>query len=370
MSLKKILFITNKFPPASCGVGDYTYKLAQELIQQGQDVDILCSCNSKIIDRIDDFKEEGIKVWPIVKSWNKSGLNALVEDFSTTKYDWVSLQYVPFSFQAKGIPLGLAQGLKFLFPNVKWNIMFHELWVGKVSNASLRLKIQGYIQRTLIKNMIAILKPEVVHSHSEIYIYQLTQIDVAAKKLPLFSNIERHQSQGETVRDTEKVVFSIFGGIINGAPVQEFIADLNTLFSQERNKKIRFNFIGSNGGHINVWINELERHGISYDISGFLPEDKVSELLEQSDYGITTTPYLLTEKSGAVAAMKQHRLKIICVARNWQLPNFDKSKIEGRMIKEFQKGHLNEVFSTDWGFLDYRDVNEIGLQFVNDLNKK
>lgn len=370
MSFRTILFISNNFPPISCGVGDYTYKLSKALVKQGIEVSILCSSKPEIIASINAFKKEGIKVMPIVRAWNKNGLRSLIKDFRGKKYEWVSLQYVPFSFQPKGLPFGLTQGLNMLFPTTKWHIMFHELWVGKVSNPSLRFKILGYVQKLLIKNMLKALCPEVIHSHSEIYLFQLKNMGYASKKLSLFSNIDLNEFLSKKNQNSEHIVFTIFGGIINSAPVQDFLEELNELLQVDNNKKIKFNFLGNNGGNLNFWISELNRLGISYHIYGFLPENEISKILFNSDYGISTTPYLLTEKSGALAAMKQHGLRVICVSRNWQIPWFDRSQIKESLIKEYRKDNLSNILFTNWAISDYKDANTIALQLINDLDSE
>lgn len=368
MSVKHILFITNNFPPITCGVGDYTYKLAKALTQQSIRVSVLCAAKPEIVNSKAHFKKEGIDVFPLVKSWDKKGLSSLSDQFQNIDAEWVSLQYVPFSFHPKGVPLGLTKGLKLLFPKIKWEIMFHELWVGKVANATFRLKLHGYIQKFLIINMLKVLKPKVVHTHSEIYLFQLEKIGITSKKLTLFSNIDKNESFSIKKLDSNDVVFSIFGGIINGAPVVDFIEELNVLLHLEEGKKLKFNFLGNNGPNLNVWTRALRDLDISFEVHGFLSESKISEVLLQSDFGITTTPYLLTEKSGAVAAMKQHGLRILCVSRFWDLPLFDKSQINDNIIKEYKKGKLRSMLLREWNTSDYKDVNTVGTQLLKDLN--
>lgn len=64
----KILLISGSYPPESCGVGDYTYRLSQALISAGLDVE--CLRNSKwelrnthgILDAVDDVRADIIHI--------------------------------------------------------------------------------------------------------------------------------------------------------------------------------------------------------------------------------------------------------------------------------------------------------------------
>jgi glycosyltransferase involved in cell wall biosynthesis len=367
MSLKRILFITNNFPPVTCGVGDYTYKLAQELVKQGCEVSVLCSFKPEIKQNVKNLRLEGIEVFSLVKTWDNKGLNPLQSVFKDKQFDWVSLQYVPFSFEKRGLPLGLAKNLKMLFLSAKWHIMFHELWVGMYDYATLRLKLQGYAQKFLIKTMLIKLQPDVIHSHSEIYLSQLKKMGYAALKLPLFSNVSKN-SQIVKKEDKSYVLFTLFGGIKAGVPVSQFINELNTVFLNTGEKEIVFSFVGKNGQNIDIWIEELKALKIRYKIHGVLTEKEISQILKTSDYGITTTPYLLTEKSGGVAAMIQHGLKVISVSRDWSIKEVIKDEIKINGVKQYKKNNLNNIISSNWDQLVYENVKLISIRLMTDLN--
>jgi hypothetical protein len=42
----------------------------------------------------------------------------------------------------------------------------------------------------------------------------------------------------------------------------------------------------------------LDKHAISYEVLGIQSENVISQVLIDSDYGISTTPYFQTKKSG------------------------------------------------------------------------
>lgn len=61
----KIYFIVGSFPPMKCGVGDYTFNLANELSNFSNDVHVITS-NNVIIENENKLKIDNI----IVRDWS------------------------------------------------------------------------------------------------------------------------------------------------------------------------------------------------------------------------------------------------------------------------------------------------------------
>lgn len=104
----KILFICGSLEPGCDGVGDYTRRLAGELIRQGNEVQII-ALNDKNVTAVtyqvqeDDITSITCLRLPQNISWNYRMNEAGV--FSDAfNPGWLSLQYVPFAFQDKGLP--------------------------------------------------------------------------------------------------------------------------------------------------------------------------------------------------------------------------------------------------------------------------
>ncbi len=98
----KILFITNTFPPNICGVGDYTFFLCRQFVQNGDKCVVVCRRDDCQRDAI-----EGVSVHSVVEKWNKNAGNIVLDIIEKEKPDVISLQYVPHGFDAKGLPFGL-----------------------------------------------------------------------------------------------------------------------------------------------------------------------------------------------------------------------------------------------------------------------
>lgn len=368
--MKKILFITNNFPPISDGVGDYTYKLACALVSEGFEVSILCSNKISIINNNYVFKKDNITVYPIIDSWNRIEAEKGFKIFSNLKFDLISLQYVPFAFHKKGLPFFLSKNLKTLFPKSKWHIMFHELWVGMEDGAKTKSQLHGLIQQRIIKRMINVLKPNLINTHTLLYKYQLEKLGYKPLILPLFSNIIKSQNKNLN-KNTNKIIFSIFGTIHSGAPIDAFINDTILIFNNKNIPltNLYFVFIGNCGTSLSDWLKVLKQKNIEYKVTGKISQEEISKFLLNSNYGITTTPYLLVEKSGTVAAMLQHNLNVICVARPWAVKTFKTDFDENIIgVKKYDDGNLKKILNINENN-SYYDVLTITKQLIQQLNK-
>lgn len=369
-----ILFVTNNFPPVVDGVGDYTYKLSQALIKYGAEVSILCSNNPDIIKNKQVFKAEKIKVFPIIEAWDNQGVKAIENIFKNKKYDYISLQYVPFAFQKKGLPLHLSENLKKLFPTVNWHIMFHELWVGMEKGATIKSKLHGYMQKRLIHNMIKKLKPLLINTQCKLYKHQLGQLGYDTEILPLFSNILRDQTIPKPIEDEKekkKMVLAIFGSIHFGAPVASFVGELLDLLESDTNQfaNVKFVFIGNCGSFIEEWTSVLKKNDIEFEITGKLSEYNIGNYLRHVDFGITTTPYILVEKSGTVAAMLEHDLNVICVARPWNVSGYELDNFTSQIgVINYQYGILEKIINKTDSY-KHTSVLHIGKEFMDKLKK-
>jgi hypothetical protein len=362
----KILFLCGSLEPGKDGVGDYTRRLSGELIRQGHSASII-ALNDRHINAVIQTKQESdgtdISLLRLPsrlsnkERYEEAG--KLIADFNP---EWLSLQYVPYSFQKRGLPFGLAKQLKRIGKGRKWHIMFHELWVGMDKNDTIQLKTAGNLQRYIIKTIIKTIKPAIIHTNTKLYFNQLRILNISAKLLPLFGNIPVVFEKSK--HDNSTVIFIVFGGIHFGADIFEFSEWLCQL-QQTENKKVIVYFVGKNGNELSVWADGLKNQNIEYKIFGVQDELNISQLISQSDIGITTTPYLLTEKSGSVAAMREHQLPVICVAREWTPRNIDftfmhsvmewkpnlslenilKQKIESFSLQKITKQFINEIIN-------------------------
>lgn len=326
----KIIFICGSLEPGRDGVGDYTRRLACELIRQGNLIAVLAlydrSINGIIMGKQD---LEGVNIKVLRLGANESPVNRF---FYAQKWieklnpEWLSLQYVPFSFHNKGLPWSLAKKLKKLDAGRNWHIMFHELWIGMNKEDSIRHKILGGVQKHIIKKTIDVLVPRIIHTHTRLYRAQLDKMGYKSERLALFGNIPKiFQSE---VKSNDLINIAVFGGIHQGAKLQKWLKNL------PKTSKYEFHFIGNNGPEQARWIEILTKNNLDHQLYGWLGIGEISNILSKCQWGLTSTPYYLSEKSGSTAAMLEHNLIVFCIARKWKPRNIKfKALSNGAVIK-------------------------------------
>jgi len=368
----KILFFCGSAEPGKDGVGDYTRRLCGELLRTGHAVHILSLCDHKTISfSVENQKveESEVIVHRIPVSTSNNQRSKWTQDIlNEFQPDWISLQFVPYSFNPKGLPFWLPTFLKKLKGNHKWHIMFHELWLGMELNASLKSKIIGLLQRYIVSSFFLKLDVKAITTQTNLYQYKIFELGYNSQILPLFSNIIKNKENNveDTISEFE-LKFCIFGSIHYAAPVGKFIDELKQVLSVSKEKKdIKFVFIGHCGVAIEEWKRVLLANKIRFEITGFVTDLEISNLLSSCHYGISTTPYLLNQKSGSVAGMFDHQLPVLCVARNWEVKGFIQERFLN-LINYENKESINNLFNKKFIVLKDNNLECVGIKFLNVL---
>lgn len=356
-----IIFICGSAEPGKDGVGDYTRRLCGELIKTGHDAQIIALCDQEATSFIRTSQEvEGteILVNRISKSTNINQRRIWTQDILINfQPNWISLQFVPYSYNPKGLPFWLPSFLKKLKGNHKWHIMFHELWLGIDIESSFRHKCIGKLQQIIVKKIIKNINPYQINTQNQLYQFHLKSINLNSDILPIFGNIPVTGVKNLIKTQTQ---FVLFGTIHPGAPFEDFISDLLTNAHQFLHP-IKFVFIGKNGAELPTFTAILESQKISYYVLGIQSEDVISQVLINSDFGISTTPYFQTEKSGVYAAYREHQINTICISREWT-PT--KGQYIIPQIIKYEKNNLNLIPMN----VKLVDLNRIANQFINSIS--
>jgi hypothetical protein len=364
----KIIFLCGSIEPGKDGVGDYTRRLAGELIRQGHSCGIIAIMDKGVITTVEEVQESGITNVSVLRLPYSSGYNRNCTDakpwMDAFNPDWISLQYVPFSFHSRGLAFGLGKAIKQLTIGRKVHMMFHELWVGMNSESSVKVKVWGIVQRIMILSFTKNVNPSSVHTQTKLYQWQLSKLGLYSKLLPLFSNIEVFDSNIK-INNSNKFCFVLFGSIHSGAPIESF-ANSICEYTKKSGVVIEIVFIGRCGEEIQQWVSTCKSKKIKIEVLGELSSVEISEVLSKADIGITTTPFLLAEKSGTVAAMKEHGLPILCVSRAWNVKGFqfDYSAIG---IQLFEEEDLANYITNKSESKVVNSLSEISNQFLDSL---
>ncbi len=365
-----IVFICGSLEPGKDGVGDYTRRLAGELVRMGNNVFLLSIYDRFVTDLYEGhIMDTTTRLNCLRIPANYTFNQRVTYSRSFTKKcqpDWISLQYVPFSFHPKGLHIRLKSLLKNLNPGVKWHIMFHELWTGSQGANDLKTKIYGRLQKIIIRNLVRKFNFSVITTSIENY-----QKAIDFKQsflLPIFGNIPQLNYKIELKRNSGNLFrVIVFGTITNDLDLfNKQIIWLNSL-AHAAHKKMELFFIGNSGSNLthakaiaaNIIGDEL------INITGFLSEDVIASHLIAADFGISRADFEYYGKSGTTLSMLEYGLPVLL--KGERPLNIKESTVDkyfpqlyfpndsiGFDFREF-KFH-NGLFSTTTAFLDLLSV--------------
>lgn len=92
----KIMFLTGAFPPAKCGVGDYTSSLTNALAKKNVRVGVLTNTGSSV--------EGQCEVFPVVENWSIIEIGKIVRVITSWSPDIVHIQYPTQGYNKKIMP--------------------------------------------------------------------------------------------------------------------------------------------------------------------------------------------------------------------------------------------------------------------------
>ncbi|WP_299823010.1 hypothetical protein [uncultured Pontibacter sp.] len=376
--MMKIAFICGSLEPGCDGVGDYTRRLAGELIRQGHAATLIALCDihhhKSLATSQLDYEIEVPVLRLAAKLPVKERTVLAKEWISDFDPDFISLQYVPFAFHRKGLPFGLGTQLAIIGDGRPWHIMFHELWVGMDKEAPKKHFGWGLVQQRLIKGLILKLNPSGIHTQTQLYLAQLKKIGFNAAHLPLFSNIPVVQRNGslhareQSMGGKKRISLVLFASIQPGAPVKSFVQEVMQ-YAAKYDKKVALTFIGRCGAEQKVWTELCDAVGLKFDVLGEQSPEVISEVLSSATYGIATTPLAQIEKSGVVAAMHAHGLPVLCVARPWTPRGIKDLKLPAGII-EYKEGILERCFNGSNCNIVNNDLSKVAMQFLCSLSIK
>ena len=349
----KIIFLCGSLEPGRDGVGDYVRRLAGEMIRQGHQVSVVALNDQHLISEfIGTQSSEGfhLSVLRVPSIWSAKQrmkrVKGWINDFNP---ELLSLQFVIFSFDPNGLPFNLNKQLASISKSRTWHIMFHELWVGMATHSSFKHILWGWVQRVLIKSLVNTLKPRIIHTQTWLYQKQLANLGVDASFLPIFSNINILQNcnnldEQKLVRRDSHIKLVVFGSIHSYSQVEALVKEID-LFIKRSGLQVTLQAIGRCGPELERWIALWNSAGLSINVLGEQSSENISKVLKESTIGITTTALPMIQKSGTVAAMREHGLSVICIAKPWK-PRGIKVLDPPAGIYIFQEGILQECLET------------------------
>lgn len=311
----RILFLCSSIEIGNDGVGDYTTLICCDLVKKGHEVSIIALCDKYIkgtkVEKIvfeNSFYDTVRIATDVLQKQRFDLCQNIVSKFNP---DYISLQFVPYGFNKKGLPFWLAGFLNRLKGNHSWQFMIHELWIGRNSNVSFKDKVVSYLQEGIIKHLIRKTNPQIVHTHLPIYRTNLENFGFNIKPLPLFSNITPLEIESQSL-GIKRFRWGFFSQVNADSDIINFINTFN-----EGLKKLgilpELVIIGGNKEKMRQYVEEFKSKCpllTAVYSTGFLINSEISYELSKCDLGVTPVPRHAIGKSGSVAAFLAHGIPV------------------------------------------------------------
>ena len=326
----RIAFLCGSQEAGRDGVGDYTSGFAEELRHQGHEV-IVIGLRDKFVSQVTSTERpvtggsiQTLRL-PSALPWPEC-IKQARQQLDRFDPEWVSLQFVCYTFHSKGLVPGLAGKLAPLFAGRKLHIMFHEIWLCKKLGWGWKQCAVGALQRLFIQRFVHSARPDVMHTSNATYAALLNRSRIPVTELELFGAIpippdpgtawiesQLRTALGGAYRREAFWLFGLFGALHAQWPPEPLLTHLHRA-AQAAGKRPVLLSIGRTGdAGLELW------NRIAQDYAGrftFLrlgeqPTEHISEYLSYLDCGIATTPRSIIGKSSTVVSMLEHGLPVI-----------------------------------------------------------
>lgn len=320
----KILFLNGNLAPGADGVGDYVQRLAEACARSGHHT-TLCSIADSTNTIVESAAADATPTLrlPARLPWAErvARLQELVKAFNP---DWVSLQYVPYSFESRGFPWGLANRLRAALGASRIHVMYHEIWVGFWREADWKTRLWGRLQRRLLMRQHRILQPRIAHTSNLRFQTMLGAVGVPAGVLPIFSNIPRSVPTGWMTAELERlgilpsqrrqwILLGVFGSVHPQFARDDWFGELTALAARHGRQTALLGIGKTQPADRERLAAVARRAGstVRHHHFGAQSAPMISEFLQEVDVGVATVEASLLGKSGSVAAWCDHQRPIL-----------------------------------------------------------
>ncbi|MFC0514100.1 hypothetical protein ACFFGT_07820 [Mucilaginibacter angelicae] len=335
----RILLVCGSLEPGRDGVGDYSQKLAREFVKQGHQVFLFALNDRHITTLIERAGDEGIAEIRLSASMDaRTRFAKLKEVTDAFTPDWISLQYVGYSFNKRGIVFDLAKQLRRLKTGANVHVMFHEIWQGESKDSTLKDKIIGFFQKRSAIAVVKALKPKCISTTNGYYQKSLSKAGIDTNKIPVFSNmplgdhtrrkIYEQLPANYRIDNTAYVLACFFGGFHYHDLLAERIKQLSVSINDQFNKKLIITHAGKSPGIKEQFSKLNEVTGIQMHVLGEWAENDIADYLGTCDVSLSNHPKVLFEKSGSIAAALYNQCPVIILRDGFANDDQKRDEIE------------------------------------------
>jgi hypothetical protein len=234
---------------------------------------------------------------PGLESWDRrfAKLQSVLRRFDP---EWISLQYVPHGFQAKGLPFVFVRRIGRLVSGRSSHVMFHELWGG--SRNKFTDPVICALQKHLLARIQRELRPRVVNVTNEFYRKRLKSIGVASEVLPLFSNIPVMPPESTSRDERRRWVFAIFGTLRKGWEFERLLAEIERAREALGIDECRFVSVGRLGDYGQSLWEGMNQSGYKHFVFERLGEELVEAFSTQGVHESISRDDRVSERASSI----------------------------------------------------------------------
>ncbi len=352
-----ILFITGSLSREHDGVADYTLRLAEALKPMGVESRFI-SLSERSGAPV--FSEDSLRLpRHLPLSAKRAHLRHFLSGFAP---DFISLQFVPFAFEARGFPFSLQQELRGLVQLAPVHIFAHELWVFNRRGEPLKYRILGpLLQKRLILSLFRALKPCCLHVALPFYAETLKIEGFAPRLLPLFGNIPVESVSRKPVRGNHRRL-GFFGSISAATPLEPFFESCAKIQSQTGLELTLLSGGSLSNAAVVRWqrLAQKYRGRLQVEQLGFMSMREASYYLSSLDIFLSGYSPAFWQKSGAIAAAREHGLPVLLLSDDGISK---KEPLPQGVFRELTPALLQETIAMPSPML----LPEIARSFMKDL---
>ncbi|WP_417886306.1 hypothetical protein [Zunongwangia sp.] len=351
------------------GIGDYSFNLGKTISTYTIKV-VLVSLNDAYVREFREENKDNLAICriPRSKKWSEKA-HIFKNILETVSPDHISFQYVVYAYHEKGLPWLANRYIVNILKNYETSLMLHEPWIGRSKTDTFPNKIIGLLQRRLIYQLVRNIAPVKVFTSNNTFHKLLKFYGISNEVLPLFSNIpftenaallfknELKNRNTEITKNQLKIV--LFGRIPFRWKISSFAKWLGstktTIFTVGRSDQQQAVYFKKQITTINS--------SICVEILGEQTSDIISGILQYADVGLALTPAEIMEKSGVVAAYKEHGLPIISAGINEDFRVLKSEEITPKNYISLNKP-LKEQYLNFKKKNPYSGVDSVSRQFL------
>lgn len=292
----RIMFITGKYPPQECGIGDYAQRLAQKLISSRYQLFILTSALRGSQNGIDESQKNGIEIIRALTQWDFKDYRVIINEILRNKIALINIQFHTsfFNYHPMVALLPFFIRLRRETNKIKLVVTVHEL-AGPVTWFS-----PGPLRRLWLLPLIFWADAVILINERDFFL--LRKIPFFSRKIhyvPLASNIEvckdidrRAVRKSLGINDDEFLILRF--GFVNNLRAN-FVLDLIHAVYMLCNKghKIRLILVGgADPKDRDTVLSTVNSLGIKDRVilTGYRSAEEVSQYLQSADIAVQLNP--------------------------------------------------------------------------------